>query len=393
MSPAAAAPLRILLVSHYYPPHMGGIENVVQQEARHLAAAGVRVTVLTSGDRSSVTVEDGVVIVRSAAWNGLERRAGIPFPIFGPGLIRQALRWARWADVVHIHDGFYLSSWTALAAAAALRKPVVAHQHVALVHHGSAAVGLVQKAVYATAGRLLMRRARFVFTMNAGVAEFARGLGADAGRMRHLPNGVDVEAFRPVADAAERAAERARLGLPDDVVLVLFVGRFVPKKGFDILLAAADPAAYHLVFAGGPADALAHRAGRDCVHYLGALAPAEVVAAYRACDVFALPSTSEGFPLTVQEAMSAGLAVVTSDDPGYAVYDLDRDHVSLVPRDPEALRDRLREIAADPELRGQMGTYARAYAEEHFTWPDHVAELIGRYRSALLATTSSGDRG
>lgn len=390
MSDAAAGPLRVLLVSHYYPPHLGGIENVAHSEARHLTAAGVEVTVLTSGERSSVTDEDGVRVVRVRAWNGLERKAGVPFPVLGPKLMRRAMRWVRWADVVHIHDAFYLTSWAALTSAKLTRTPVVATQHVAMVHHDSAAVGLVQKVVYATAGRLLMRSARSVFTMNSDVAAFARGLGARTERVRHLPNGVDTELFRPVLDGAEQAAERERLGLPLDGVLVLFVGRFVPKKGFDLLLAADDPG-YRLVFAGGPAEALAGAA--DSAIYLGSLDPADVAAAYRACDVFALPSTSEGFPLTVQEAMSSGLAVLTTDDSGYAAYALDRDRVSLVDRDTETLRVRLREIAADSELRGQMGKYAREYAVENFAWPDHASMLIEAYRSAIRPGTSSADRG
>lgn len=392
MSDDARGPLKVLLVSHYYPPHLGGIENVVHAEARYLTAAGVAVTVLTSGERNSVSDEDGVRVVRVRAWNGLERKAGVPFPMMGPKLLRRALRWTRWADVVHIHDAFYLTSWAALTAAKLTRTPTVATQHVALVHHDSAAVGLVQKAVYATAGRALMRGARAVFTMNSDVAAFVRGLGARPERVRHLPNGVDTALFRPVHDAAEQAAERGRLGLPPEGVLVLFVGRFVPKKGFDLLLAAADPG-YRLVFAGGPAEALSGAGDADSVVYLGSLTPAEVAAAYRACDVFALPSTSEGFPLTVQEAMSSGIAVVTTDDSGYAAYALDRDRVSLVDRDTEMLRVRLREIAADSELRQQMGKYSREYAVEHFAWPDHASKLIETYRSAIRPGSSSADRG
>jgi glycosyltransferase involved in cell wall biosynthesis len=390
LSDDATGLLKVLLVSHYYPPHVGGIENVVHSEARHLTNAGVEVTVLTSGERSSVTDEDGVRVVRVRAWNGLERKAAVPFPVMGPQLLRRALRWVRWADVVHIHDAFYLTSWAALTAAKLTGTPTVATQHVGLVHHDSAAVGLVQKAVYATAGRLLMRSARCVFTMNSDVAAFVRGLGARPERVRHLPNGVDTALFRPNRDAAEQGAERERLGLPRDGVLVLFVGRFVPKKGFDLLLAADDPG-YRLVFAGGPPEALAR--ADDHAIYLGSLPPADVAAAYRACDVFALPSTSEGFPLTVQEAMSSGIAVLTTDDSGYAAYDLDRDRVSLVDRDAETLRVRLREIAADSELRRQMGKYAREYAVERFAWPDHVCILIESYRSAIRPGTSSADRG
>lgn len=390
MSDDFAGPLKVLLVCHYYPPHLGGIENVVHAEARHLTAAGVEVTVLTSGDRSSITDEDGVRVVRVRAWNGLERKADVPFPIPGPKLLRRAVRWARWADVVHIHDAFYLPSWAALTAAKLTGTPMVATQHVTLVHHKSAAVGLVQKSIYATAGRLLVRTARTVFTLNSDVAAFVRGLGARPERMRHLPNGVDTELFRPVQDAAEQRAERERLGLPADSVLVLFAGRFMPNKGFDMLLAANDPA-YRLVFAGGPAEALA--GAGDSAIYLGSLTAADMAVAYRACDVFALPSMAEGFPLTVQEAMSSGIAVVTTDLSGYAAYELDRDRVSLVDRDTETLRARLREIAADSELRGQMGKYAREYAVERFAWPDHARMLIEAYRSAIRPGTSTADRG
>lgn len=379
MTGAADRPLRVLLVCHYYPPHVGGIENVVQREAAGLAATGAQVVVLTSGERGSVRLEQGVTVVRVPAWNGFERRAGVPFPVLAPTVFMRAARWAAWADVVHVHDTFYLTSWAGWLSAVLARKPLVLTQHVAYVEHASRAVGLVQRLVYATAGRLLMRRARTVFTMNSRVAEFARSLGAAADTVQHLPNGVDTELFRPAHDTEERRAQRARFGLPQDAVLALFVGRFVPKKGFDLLLEAVDPA-YRLVFAGaGQSEPLS---GRDGVYCLGALPPQDVAAVFRACDVFVLPSSSEGFPLTVQEAMSSGLAVVTTDDPGYAAYALDAAGVSLVPRDAAVLRARLCELAADPARREDMGRYSRGYAEKHFAWPEHIAALTECYHRA-----------
>jgi glycosyltransferase involved in cell wall biosynthesis len=248
---------------------------------------------------------------------------------------------------------------------------------VAVVDHPSGLVRAVQRAVYGVAGRALLRGARAVFTLNASVAAFVRAYGARSGR--HLANGVDTELFRPAADAAERDIARKRLGLPADRVLVLFVGRLVPKKGYDLLLAAHTPeAGYDLVFSGG-GDAAA-LAGRPGVHHLGALPPETVAEAYRACDVFALPSTAEGFPLTVQEAMASGLPVVTTDDPGYAPYDLDREWVSLLPREVSALSAELRALAADPARRARMAEYSRAYAEKAFAWDEHVQTLMAHYR-------------
>ncbi|MFD7734721.1 glycosyltransferase family 4 protein [Kitasatospora phosalacinea] len=369
-------PLRVLLVCHYYPPHLGGIENVARAQAVHLAARGVEVTVLTTGAGSSTTVEDGVRVVRVAAWNGAER-AGVPFPVPSPALLPRALRWARWADAVHVHDCLYPTSWAAAAAAALTRTRRFHHQHVAVVDHPSPVVRLVQRAVYGTAGRALLRGARRVFTLNATVAEFTRGAGARPERMRHLPNGVDGALFRPARSTEERDEARAALGLPTGRTLVLFAGRLVPKKGHDLLLAAHRPGAgWDLVLAGEGA-ALPERPG---VHHLGALPAERLAQAYRACDLFALPSTAEGFPLTVQEAMASGLPVVTTDDPGYAPYRLDRSRVRLLPRDAAELRRVLDGLAGDAASLAEMGRYSREYAVARFSWEEHVDVLVGVYR-------------
>lgn len=371
---------RVLLVSHYYPPHIGGVETVVHQQAVRLAAAGAEVAVLTSGPHSGTTVEQGVTVVRVGSWNGLEPH-GIPFPVPWPTLFTRARRWARWADVVHVHDSFYLTSWAAYFGAATTRTPLVATQHVAMSSHPVRAVELVQRLVYAVVGKHVVRRAGTVFTINTRGADFARDLGAPAEAVRHLPNGVDTELFRPpVGD--EKQAARAEFALPVDGVLVLFVGRLLEKKGLDLLLEARDPA-YRLVFAGPGEPAQVERLEElDDVHYLGSL-PAEALArVYRACDVFALPTSNEGFPLTVQEAMSSGLPVLTTDDPAYASYRLDRDRTALIARDAGQVRDRLRQIALDAELRAAMGEYARAYADKHFAWSEHISTLLACYRSA-----------
>ncbi|WP_436525457.1 glycosyltransferase family 4 protein [Actinoplanes sp. HUAS TT8] len=362
---------RVLLVSHYFPPHLGGIENVVAEQARHLAAAGADVLVLTSGRPGGIEqLAHGVRVLRIPAWDGLQERAGIPFPVPGPRLLTSALRWARWADVIHVHDGAYLTSWAAGLASALTRTPMVMHQHVAIVDHPATVVRLVQQAVWGTAGRLMLRRAKRVFVLNDTVAAFVENYG---GRVEHLPNGVDTTVFRPAAGKNEI---RERLGLPADRILVLFAGRLVPKKGYDQLIAAAGPE-YDLVFAGEGHDGVP--ADRPGVHHLGRLDPAGLADAYRACDVFALPSTSEGFPLTVQEAMASGLPVVTTDDPGYAPYRLDRSQVRLLPRDAAAIRAALVELAGDPVLRARMGDWSRAYASVSFSWPAHAKTLLDRY--------------
>jgi glycosyltransferase involved in cell wall biosynthesis len=372
---------RILLVSHYYPPHVGGIENVVRQEAEQLACRGAVVTVLTTGGRrAAADLEAGVRVLRCAAWNGIERRTGVPFPVPSPRLLLDAVREARRAEVIHLHDCLYPTSWAAWAASVLTRTPLVLTQHVGLVAHPSALVRGAQRAVYEVFGRALLHRARRVLVLNDTVRTFTRSHGAHSYAVRQLANGVDTVLFHPAGSAAEVRRVRERYGLPVDRVLVLFVGRLVPKKGYDLLRAAADPA-YELVFVGtGPSGEDSSDAAG--VHHLGALTPDQLAEVYRACDVFALPSTAEGFPLTVQEAMAAGLPVVTTDDPGYTPYALDRAEVSLLPRDARRLRAELVALAADAPRRQRMGRYSRAYAERSFGWPEHVRALLGHYAAA-----------
>ena len=376
----ADGPLRVLMVCHYYPPHVGGIENVARDEAVRLAESGHRVTVLTSGERTGVTDEGGVRVVRIAAWNGAEEKAGIPFPVPSPRLLSRAVAHARQADVIHVHDCFYATSWAALVASAVTRTPLVLSQHVAVVDHPSALVRAVQNAVYGTFGRLLLRRASTVFTINEYVARFVSGLGREPLKVVVLGNGVDGRLFRPAADEAERVAIRERFGLPQDRILALFVGRLVPKKGIDLLLEAADPA-YDLVVVGtGDATRLA---GRERVHHLGGLPAERVAEVYRACDIFALPTTGEVFTLVVKEAMSAALPVVTTDEPDYAHYDLDPEGIALVRRESAAIRRALTEIAGDAARRERMGSYAAQYAAKRFSWSEHMAMLELHYRAAV----------
>ncbi len=380
MSAAVTVPQRILLVCHYYAPHIGGIENVVQAEAERLAAAGHEVVVLTSGSRNSVGVEGGVRVVRVAAWNGLEHRAGVPFPVFSPQMLLQAIRLARWAQVVHAHDCFYLSSWSAGIAARLARTPLVLSQHVALVDHPSAVVSAVQKLVYRTAGRALVRRAKRIFVINEHVGEFVDGLGAEPAKVVVLSNGVDTERFRPAADPMERDRLRYQYGLPRGRPLALFVGRLVPKKGVDVLL-AAHPAECDLVVVGSGDPSVLD--GRPGVHFLGIRPPEQVAEIFRACDLFVLPTTGELLPLVVKEAMSTGLPVVTTDEPGYSLLGIDRDGVALVPREAAAVRAAIAEVVGDEAVRGRMAAYSLDYARKYFSWTEHVDLLRENYRAAL----------
>jgi D-inositol-3-phosphate glycosyltransferase len=373
----------VLIVCHYYPPHVGGIEEVARTEARGLSAQGVSVTVMTSSPgarRGASPVDSGVRVVRVAALNTLQR-FGVPFPLFFlPSLIRHSWIEVQRADVVHVHETLYLSSWVVALCCQLRGTPMVVTKHVDVVAHPWPIVATVQKVVYGTVGRFVSHRAEIVFYVNSSVRDSLLLSGTPPDRLVPLPNGVDLVMFVPPASAGQRQTLRQRFSLPLDAPLVLFVGRLVHKKGFRSLVEAAERQDSWVAVLVGDGERV-ERSGR--VRPFGSLDRDTLRLLYQACDIFALPSQNEGFPLTVQEAMASGLPIVTTDDPGYEMYGLDPAMITLLPVDSPHLDDVIAELIADPDQRGRMSTYSRRFAENNFSWDQHVVALTRAYQQVV----------
>jgi glycosyltransferase involved in cell wall biosynthesis len=363
--------LRILLVSHYALPHVGGIETAIAGIAGELARRGHEVTHLASASLrpgEPADEERPYRVVRVPAANVLERRLGVPYPLFSPRLVPALRAEVARADVVHAHGFLYQSSATALALARrAPGRPLrVLTEHVAHVPYTSLVLDRVERVAVATIGRAVARRAEAIATYNDRVAAELQALAPGTMAVR-IANGVDVERFRPASDP-ERARLRAELGW-DERPRVLLVGRGVEKKGLRVALEAVTLAdgAFELVLAG---PGLAAPPGALAVETLGTLPPGRLAEVYRAADAFMLPSVGEGFPLSAQEAMASGLPVVLGDDPAYAsVVGGAGAGARLVPPAPEALVAELLSLLADPDQRARAGAEAADHARAAFSWP------------------------
>ncbi len=368
----------VLIVSHYYEPHVGGVEAVARAAAVELARRGDQVSVLTSssGAQPGRSTSDGVTLHRVRAWNAFEQRLGVPFPVLSPSLLVTAWLLVRKADVVHIHDRLYMTSWVAALVCRLQRRPYVVTQHVGVVNHTSSVVRAAQAAVHRTLGALVLRQARAVMPINAFIEENVQEMIGPSARIHVLGNGVDPDIYRP-AIGGEREAIRREFGLPADEKLVLFVGRFVPKKGFH-LVAACNSERYRLVFVGGDRPA-GHPP--DSTHiFLGPRTPEEVARIYRAVDLYVGASIGE-CPLVVLEALSSQLPVLLHEDAGYHALGVDGPgvhYMDIVGGDLEGELDRL---VGDPSGLLDQGRSARRTALESCTWKSHVDQLDTIFRS------------
>lgn len=300
--------MKILLLSNYYPEHIGGIETVAGNLCAAYRGAGHEVTWMAADVRDHPHPGDRPL----RAWNFTERRLGFPYPLPAPGALRAVRRAVAGTDVIHVHDSLYAANVRAFVASRRFRRPVLLTQHVGPVPFRSALLRAVQAAAYGTIGRQLLTGAEQVtFVSREVMSHFTARF-----RFRRPPqlvaNGVDNELFQPAAPV-RRAALRERLGGSNAQPVVLFAGRFVQKKGLDLVRAvAAGAPSWKFILAGRSGDVDPATWSLANVTALPAQSQAALRDLYVGADVLLLPSTGEGFPVTVQEAMSSGTPAVVS---------------------------------------------------------------------------------
>lgn len=213
----------------------------------------------------------------------------------------------------------------------------------------------------------------------------------DSTRLRLVPNGVDVERFRERTKGLEK---RKELGITEQRTLIGIVARLVPVKRHEVLFRAFKrveqvyPNTTLLVVGDGPLRtsliSLAHELGIRSVMFLGNRR--DIPELLECMDVFTLCSESEGYPITLLEAMAAGKAVVATSVGGCKEIIRDGINGILVPAgDSEAFADALEKMLSSKELRLRLGSNARKEALQSYNLQSAVEAYENFYRELFQA--------
>jgi glycosyltransferase involved in cell wall biosynthesis len=395
---------RVLFLAESFHPVLGGGEQHLLRLSRRLAALGDGATVVTRRSETAWPAEetlDGVRVVRvpppGPARSGKYRML--------PAAFRAALRELRRHDLLVVR-GTRVLGLPGLVAARLAGRPVVLQPEINGELSGEAYVwgtslqGRTGERMVRAATRLrnrLLLDADACVAMSRRIACECGAAGLPAEKIALIPHGVDRARFRP-ADAPERSALRARLGLPGGGLLVVYAGRLLRGKGLEDLVEAlarsATPSGHLLLVGSGAGQALSvEEALKAQVAALG-LGPRVTFAGHvenvedwlRASDVFVLPSRFEALGLALVEAAACGLACIGAETGGIVDVIADgRSGLLVPPGDVAALAAALERLARDASLREGLGQGAVLVVRERFDEDDALvryralfAELVAR---------------
>jgi glycosyltransferase involved in cell wall biosynthesis len=391
-------PLRVLLVSSHPVQYATPIFQVLAKDPRveiQVAYCGMQGAETKIDPGFGVPVKWDIPLLDGYPWLCLPNRSRAPgsgffFGLFNPGIWGLISRGK--FDAVVLYTGYICATfWMALAAAKWERARVLfgTDAHDLAARDGKRWKLWVKRWFWP----VLFRLADVVIIVSSGGASLMRSLGIREDCIVVVPFCVDNDWWIERSNRVDRAAVRARWGVPEDAAAILFCAKLQPwKRPQDVLRAFAKTrvADAYLVFAGDGAlrSALESEAeslgitGR--VRFLGFVNQSALPEVYTASDLMVLPSDHEPFGLVVNEAMLCRCPVVVSDRVG-ARFDLVREGETgyvFACGDVEGLATILRRALNDRGALRRMGEAAR---DRMASWShvDYARALVGAISKAV----------
>lgn len=362
--------MKIVQISAYYPPHLGGQENVVQDLATTLASRGHTVYVLTStlgGGRPGLTEERGVKVIRLAAWQ-------FGHAAIMPAFLAKLMQIADKNTIVHLHIGQAFTPEMTLLASRVQRFAYVAQLHIDFQPSGPASF-LLPAYKRLILGPVL-RQASAVVVLNAQAEALVRDTYHRQKGIRIMSNGLD-EAYFTI-----RRQEHHKVPSP---LRLLTVGRLTEQKNIESLLQAIalTKRALHLDVVGdgdqrNQLTLLAQSLGiGKQVTFHGRHSRKDVLTFYENSDALVMPSLYEAQPLVLLEAMAARIPILGTNVTGVAEHI--KDIGICVEPTPQGLAEGLERLSAEY---GRMSTAVRRGSKktQALRWPVLVKEFETLYK-------------
>jgi glycosyltransferase involved in cell wall biosynthesis len=372
--------MKILQTPVRFYPFIGGVENYVLYMSRELVNLGHDVRVICANEPPSnkEDVFDGVNISRLsyiAKVANTNITLDLPFKINREDF-----------DVMHTHIPTPWSADWSRIISKRKNKPLVVTYHNDII--GSGLANYIAKFYNSTALKKLLESADKIIITQPNYIKYSLHLASYSEKVEVIPNGVDVDKFKPV-DVKPKLNTLFFLSLLD---------KFHGYKGLDYLLKALQIVKKSIpdvkLIVGGKGelmDSYIETAGNmglsGNVEFHGFIPDADMVEYYSSASAFVLPSISslqEGFGIVALEALACKTPVITTDIVGVSA-DLTghKAGLSVPPKDPDALADAIITLLMDDNMRLDMGENGRSLVKSEYTWKG-IAQMMEKVYYGLI---------
>lgn len=402
---------RIALISVHGDPAVeigkeeaGGQNVYVRQVGEALAKLGWQVEMFTR----KVSAEQETIVQHSPNCRTIRLEAGaIEFVprdnLFGylPEFVDNLLKFQQENGFVYplVHTNYWLSSWVGmqLKEIQGSKQVHTYHSLGAVKYNTINAIPLIATTRLAVEKQVLETAERIVAT-SPQEEEHMRSLVSTKGNIDIIPCGTDIVQF----GSLDRQAARIQLGINPEAKVVLYVGRFDPRKGIETLVRAVGESKLRseklqLIIGGGSRpdhsdgiersrieNIVAELGMSDFTTFPGRLSQEILPYYYAAADVCVVPSHYEPFGLVAIEAMASYTPVVASDVGGLQFTVVPEETGLLAPpQDHAAFSVAIDRILSNPQWRDELGQAARKRVENKFSWQGVASELTQLYAQLL----------
>jgi 1,2-diacylglycerol 3-alpha-glucosyltransferase len=368
--------VRIMMLSHGYPPTVSGVTLVVQKLSRALVRRGHDVLVVAASEtREPYSSEDeGVILERVRSIHNPFWSDG-PVPWIGVEELKQLVGDFR-PDIIHTHENAVLSRRLLQLGpipgvpriSSCYSLPRFASQYL---HLGSRLEHAMESILWKELTANLNQYEKVIFSTRTQQHEFIRhGLKVPS---TAISNGIDTKRYFPVNGDLEDAEIRYQL---PSRPRILFVGRLMKDKRIDLLIQAmhlvcARQDAHLLVVGRGDESenlqAQVRRLGLERnVHLLGYVPESDLPALYRSADLFAIASVCEVQSIPALQAVATALPIVAVDAAALPELVKPGHNGFLVPpEDPAALGQAVLKVIQDPTYRSRLGRGSLELVKDH----------------------------
>jgi len=389
----------------------GGMNIYVVDSAQRMAAMGVAVDIFTRRTHASETeiveISPGVRVRYFDCGHGTLTKEQLPAHI--AGLSKEFLRIVKEENYDAIHSHYWISGKVAMPAAKELEIPLVHTMHtMARVKNLNLAEGETPEPMIRVQGETQVVAAANALVANtdAEAASLVSLYEACPDIVHVVSPGVDLYTFTP---GQGRSAARTVVGLPQDSLVVSFVGRIQPHKGPEVLIRATSELVKHspllrhkliVNIMGGASGANTEEVDRlkelatwlaidDVVRFAPPVPRADLAQWYRAADLVVVPSYSESFGLVALEAQACGTPVVATAVGGLRTAVADGISGVLVDgHDPKAWSSVISRLLQEPQRRVLLSMGAIEHAS-HFGWDATARGTLDIYDQVITESRKS----